>query len=118
MTSTARLQRDADAARIGLADTLGQLRDGVAPTALSSEAMSLAKDTGLSLVKSLSEQARANPVPALLIGAGLVMLLTKTSGGDVMSAAGSALKGAAATGADAARGAASAAGQTMKKAAK
>lgn len=117
MTSSARLQREADAARVGLADTLVQLRDGMAPSALSGEALSLAKDTGLSLVKTLSEQARANPVPALLIGAGLVMLLTRTTGGDVANVAGSALKSAASTGAGAARQAASAAGQAMKGAA-
>jgi hypothetical protein len=117
MTSSAHLQRQADAARVGLADTLGQLRHGMAPSALSGEALALAKDTGLSLVKSLAEQARANPVPALLIGAGLAMLLTRTTGGDVASAAGSALKSAASTGADAARHAAGAAGQAMKGAA-
>jgi hypothetical protein len=117
MTSSAHLQREADAARVGLADTLGQLRHGMAPSALSGEALALAKDTGLSLVKSLAEQARANPVPALLIGAGLAMLLTRTTGGDVASAAGSALKSAASTGADAARHAAGAAGQAMKGAA-
>lgn len=106
MTSSARLQREADAARVGLADTLGQLRDGMAPSALSGEAFALVKDSGLSIVKSLAEQARANPVPALLIGAGLTMLLTRTTGGDVMGVAGSTLKSAAATGAEAARGAA------------
>jgi hypothetical protein len=37
MTSSAQLQREADAARVGLADTLGQLRDGMAPSALSTE---------------------------------------------------------------------------------
>ena len=107
MTSTARLQREADASRVELADTLGQLRDGLAPSALSSEAIALAKDTGLSLVRGLAEQARANPVPALLIGAGLTMLLTRTTGSDVMGVAGSTLKSAAATGAGAARSAAS-----------
>jgi hypothetical protein len=117
MTSSAHLQREADAARVGLADTLGQLRHGMAPSALSGEALALAKDTGLSLVKSLAEQARANPVPALLIGAGLAMLLTRTTGGDVASAAGSALKSAASTGAGAARQAAGAAGQAVKGAA-
>jgi hypothetical protein len=117
MTTSAHLQREADAARVGLADTLGQLRHGMAPAALSGEALALAKDTGLSLVKSLTEQARANPVPALLIGAGLVMLLTRTTGGDVASAAGSALRSAASTGADAARQAASATGQAVKGAA-
>ena len=59
MTSTARLQREADASRVELADTLGQLRDGLAPSALSSEAIALVKDSGLSLLKTLAEQARA-----------------------------------------------------------
>ena len=107
MTSSAQLQREADAARIGLADTLGQLRDGVAPSALSGEAIALVKDSGLSILKSLADSARANPVPALLIGAGLTMLLTRTTGSDVMGVATSTLKGAAATGADAVRSAAS-----------
>jgi hypothetical protein len=107
MTSSAQLQREADAARIGLADTLGQLRDGVAPSALSGEAIALVKDSGLSILKALSDSARANPVPALLIGAGLTMLLTRTTGSDVMGVATSTLKSAAATGADAARSAAS-----------
>jgi hypothetical protein len=107
MTSTAQLQREADAARVGLADTLGQLRDGVAPSALSGEAIALVKDSGLSILKSLADSARANPVPALLIGAGLTMLLTRTTGSDVMGVATSTLRGAAATGADAVRSAAS-----------
>jgi uncharacterized protein YjbJ (UPF0337 family) len=105
MTSSAQLQREADAARIGLADTLGQLRDGVAPSALSGEAIALVKDSGLSILKALSDSARANPVPALLIGAGLTMLLTRTTGSDVMGVATSTLKSAAATGAGAARSA-------------
>ena len=46
-------------------------------------------------------------MPALLIGAGLTMLLTRTTGSDVMGVATSTLKSAAATGADAARSAAS-----------
>ena len=107
MTSSAQLQREADAARIGLADTLGQLRDGVAPSALSGEAIALVKDSGLSILKALSDSARANPVPALLIGAGLTMLLSRTTGSDVMGAATSTLKSAAATSAGAARSAAS-----------
>jgi hypothetical protein len=106
MTSSAHLQREADAARVGLADTLGQLRDGVAPSALSGEAIALVKDSGLSILKSLADSARANPVPALLIGAGLTMLLTRTTGTDVMGVATSTLKSAAATGTGAARSAA------------
>src|SRR5215475_8885677 len=103
MTSSAQLQREADACRVELADTLSQLRDGLAPTVLSASAMALAKSGGLSLVKNLALQARANPVPALLIGAGLTMLLTRTTGSDVVGAAGSTLR----SGAQAARSAAS-----------
>ena len=117
MTSTARLQREADASRVELADTLGQLRDGLAPSALSTEAIALVKDSGLSLIKTLAEQARANPVPALLIGAGLTMLLTRTTGSDVMGVASSTLKSAATTGAGAARSAASATAATASSAA-
>ena len=97
MTSTVRLQREADATRVRLADTLGQLREGTARSVLSGEVIAVVKDSGLSLAKTLAEQTRANPVPALLIGAGLVMLLTRTTGGDVASVAGSALKSAAST---------------------
>jgi len=107
MTSSAQLQREADLARVGLTDTLGQLRNGVAPSALSGEALALVKDSGLNILKALADQARANPVPALLIGAGLTMLLTRTTGSDVLGATTSTLKSAAATGAEAARGAAS-----------
>ena len=54
MTSSAQFQREADAARIGLADTLGQLRDGMAPSALSSEAIALVKDSGLFILKTFN----------------------------------------------------------------
>jgi len=108
MTSSAHLQREADAHRVELADTLNRLRDGLAPSALSMGAMALARNGGLSLVKSLADQARANPVSALLIGAGLTMLLTRTSGADVLGAAGSTLR----SGAQAARSAASSVAST------
>jgi hypothetical protein len=107
MTSTAQVQREANVTRVRLADTLRQLRDGTAPSVLSGEVIAAVKDSGLSLAKTLAEQARANPVPALLIGAGLAMLLTRTTGSHVIGAANSALKGAAGVGADAARSAAS-----------
>jgi hypothetical protein len=63
MTSSTQLQREAHLARVGLADTLDQLRNGVAPSALSGEALALVKDSSLSVLKALTDQARANPVP-------------------------------------------------------
>src|SRR4030081_1733649 len=99
MTSSAQLQREANAARVGLADTLGQLRDGVAPSALSGQAVPLRNETGVSILKSVADPARANPVAALLTGAGLTMRRTRTTGSDGMGVATSPLKSAAASGA-------------------
>jgi ElaB/YqjD/DUF883 family membrane-anchored ribosome-binding protein len=101
MTS-ARLQREAEVQRVGLSNTLGQLREGMTAQALSGEMIGVARETSLSLVKSLADSARANPGAALLIGAGLTMLLTGTKGGDVISTASSALKAATSAGTDAA----------------
>ncbi|MFZ5780924.1 MAG: hypothetical protein ACOY4R_12070 [Pseudomonadota bacterium] len=107
MTGSARLQREADAARAELGETLGRLREGLAPATLSGEAIALGKECGLFALRSLATQVRTNPMPAVLIGAGLAMLLTRTTGGDVMAAASSTFRSAAAAGTDAARGAAS-----------
>ena len=101
MTS-ARLQREAEVHRAGLSNTLGQLREGMTAQALSAEMVGVARETSLSLVKSLADSARANPGAALLIGAGLTMLLTRTTGGDVLSTASSALRAATVAGTDAA----------------
>ncbi len=102
MRESAQLQREAEAQRAGLSNTLGQLRDGMTTSALSTELVSVLRDSSLTLVKSLAESARSNPGAALLIGAGLTMMLTRTTGADVMSTATSALKAATAVGADAA----------------
>ena len=102
MRESAQLQREAEAQRAGLSNTLGQLRDGMTTSALSTELVGVLRDSSLTLVKSLAESARSNPGAALLIGAGLTMMLTRTTGADVMSTATSALKAATAVGADAA----------------
>lgn len=102
MRESAQLQREAEAQRAGLSDTLGQLREGVTSSALSAELVGVLRDSSLSVVKSLADSARGNPGAALLIGAGLTMMLTRTTGADVMSSASSALKAATAVGTDAA----------------
>lgn len=107
MRESARLQREAENQRAGLSNTLGQLRDGMNTSALSAELVGVLRDSSLTLVKSLADSARANPGAALLIGAGLTMMLTKTTGADVMSSASSALRAATSAGADAAAAAAS-----------
>lgn len=102
MTQSKQLLREAEAKRAGLAETLGHLKTGVTGQAIAAELTGVARDASLSLVKTLGESARNNPGAALLIGAGITMLLTKTSGGDVVTAANSALRAAASAGSAAA----------------
>lgn len=102
MRESAQLQREAEAQRAGLSNTLGQLRDGMTSSAFSAELVGVLRDSSLTLVKSLADSARSNPGAALLIGAGLTMMLTKTTGADVMSSASSAIRAASSAGADAA----------------
>lgn len=106
MSNSAQIQHEAEAQRAALSSTLGQLRDGMTTSALSAELVGVLRDSSLSLVRSLAESARGNPGAALLIGAGLTMMLTRTTGADVMSTAASALKSATSAGADAAMAAA------------
>jgi ElaB/YqjD/DUF883 family membrane-anchored ribosome-binding protein len=70
--------------------------------ALSAELVGVLRDSSLTLVKSLADSARSNPGAALLIGAGLTMMLTRTTGADVMASASSALRAASSASADAA----------------
>ena len=122
MKSSAQLQLEADRARAGLSQTLDGLRVGVTPTVITNEMLTLAKDSSVSIARSLAESAKANPVPALLIGIGLTMLLTRsttgtTTGLDVIDKAGAALKGAVSSTASAIVSATSAATSGVKSAA-
>lgn len=101
MTQSAQLQREAALQREGLSSTLGQLRDGMTTQALSAELVGVLRDSSLSVVKSLAESARGNPGAALLIGAGLTMMLTRTTSADVVSTASSTFRAATAAGGDA-----------------
>jgi ElaB/YqjD/DUF883 family membrane-anchored ribosome-binding protein len=110
MTSSAHLQREADAARAGLADTLDELRGNMTKAAITSGAMTLAKEGSATFARAAVHRASANPLAALLIGAGVVMLLTHSGewtrsnqggngsgAGHLPSRAGNALKSAAST---------------------
>jgi ElaB/YqjD/DUF883 family membrane-anchored ribosome-binding protein len=109
MTTSHQLQREAELHRQELSHSLDGLRTAATPSYVTKEVLNLAKDSSLSIAKALAEQARANPIPALLIGAGLVMMLTRganapTRGTDhgpgMFDTAGSALKSAAGAGVD------------------
>ena len=111
--SAAELQHEAQLHRDALSSTLDQLGNSLTTDHLAAEMMSLLKDSSASIVRSLASQARANPVPALLIGVGLTMLLTRDPskpGSDLISKAGHMMKDALAGGVSAVGAAASSVG--------
>lgn len=73
--SAADLQREAESTRAGLSNTLDELRNSLTSAALTNGAMTIAKEGSSTLARVAVERARANPLAALLIGAGVVMLL-------------------------------------------
>jgi ElaB/YqjD/DUF883 family membrane-anchored ribosome-binding protein len=99
MTSSARLQQEADAARAGLSSALDDLKNSVTTTALTNGAMTFAKEGSSAVAKAAVDRAAANPLAAMLIGAGLFMLLsTRKDGssplGDLVHSGTSAVKSA------------------------
>ena len=107
MTSSAKLQNQADTARAGLSSALDELRNSVTTTALTNGAMTFAKDGSSALAKAAVDKAMANPLGAMLIGAGLFMLMSSDKSSPV--------GGAIATGNDAVKSAASAVGGVGSK---
>jgi hypothetical protein len=98
MTSSAKLQHEADQARAGLSTALDDLRSSVTTTALTNGAMTFAKDGSSAVAKAAIDRAMANPLAAMLIGAGIVMLMSsdKSSGvGGAIDKGNSAVRDAA-----------------------
>jgi ElaB/YqjD/DUF883 family membrane-anchored ribosome-binding protein len=75
MTSSAHLQREASTARVGLSLALDELRDSVTTTALTNGAMTFAKEGSSAVAKAAIDRAMASPLAAMLIGAGIFMLM-------------------------------------------
>lgn len=76
MSTSAHLQREASAARVGLSSALDDLRDSVSTTALTNGAMTFAKEGSSAVARAAVDRAMASPLAAMLIGAGLIMLMT------------------------------------------
>lgn len=121
MTSSAQLQHDADQARAGLSSALDELRSSVTTTAITNGAMTFAREGSSAVARSAVDRAMAHPLAAMLIGAGVVMLMAGDKGSgagatpegigsSLMNAASSALGATRQTtgggGADSAKGAA------------
>jgi len=79
--SAADLQREAESTRAGLSNTLDELRSTLTTAAIANGAMTIAREGSTTLARVAVERARTNPLAALLIGAGIVMLLNHDKGG-------------------------------------
>jgi hypothetical protein len=76
MTSSARLEREAEQTRSQLAQALNELRERITPGQLVDEAIDYAKDSGGGVfVRNLGRQTTANPLPVAVIGAGIAWLM-------------------------------------------
>ena len=81
--SSAEIERDVEDTRARLAGTLGELRDRASPGQLFEQALDYAKQSGgADLARNLGASVRDNPLPLLLIGAGIgwLMLSDRRSG--------------------------------------
>lgn len=97
MTSSAQLERESEQTRSELARALGELRERMTPGQLVDQAVDYAKDTtGGEFFRNLRRQMAANPLPVVLIGAGIGWLaLAKRNSGPANGPAAMGFKGAA-----------------------
>lgn len=76
MASSEQLEREAQATRSRIEQTLAELRLRISPGQIVDQAVDYARDTtGGDFVRNLSRQVADNPVPIALMGAGLVWLM-------------------------------------------
>jgi len=75
MTSSARLQQEANVARAGLSSALEELKQSVTTTAITNGAMTFAKEGSNAVARAAVDRAMASPVAAMMIGAGILMLM-------------------------------------------
>jgi ElaB/YqjD/DUF883 family membrane-anchored ribosome-binding protein len=73
-TETERLEADINRSRTALNDTIEQLGGKLSPGQILDEALGLAKGQAGKFTANLGRQIRDNPIPTLLIGAGIGML--------------------------------------------
>jgi len=73
-------EREAEASRHRLASNLRQLTDRLTPGQVIDEVLTYAKGGGGTFLKAFSNAAKDNPIPSLLMGAGLLMFLSEKTG--------------------------------------
>lgn len=78
---TDRIEADVNESRTRLNDTLNQLGSKLSPGQMLDEVMGLAQGQAGEFAGKLGRQVKNNPMPALLIGAGLAMLMMNKGAG-------------------------------------
>lgn len=74
--SSAQLERDAEATRAQLAETLDELRSRISPGQLLDQTLDFARASNAGeFVRNLGRDARDNPLPLALVGAGVAWLM-------------------------------------------
>ncbi|MCB4825051.1 DUF3618 domain-containing protein [Roseicella aerolata] len=74
--SSAEIEREVEETRAGLTDTLDELRERASPGQLFEQAIDYARGSGgTEFMRNLGQQVRDNPLPLLLIGAGIGWLM-------------------------------------------
>jgi hypothetical protein len=73
-------EREAEATRNRLADTLDELHDRLTPGHVLDEVMTYTRGGGAGFMRALTNAARENPLPTLLIGAGFAMFMAEKTG--------------------------------------
>jgi hypothetical protein len=77
-------ERDAEAARVRLEQTLDEIRGRLTPGQMLDEALDYVRDgSGGEFVRNLGRQVRGNPLPVTLVGAGLAWLMASSRRGAV-----------------------------------
>ena len=89
--SSAEIEREVEDTRARLAGTLGEIRDRASPGQLFEQVLDYAKQSGgADFARNLGASVRDNPMPLLLIGAGIgwLMLSDRREGGTTGAGAG------------------------------
>lgn len=83
------IARDVETNRARVTETLDELKARMSPGQLLDEMLAYTKGAGGEFVANAGRAARDNPLPVLLVGAGLVLLATSRGGGRGSARAGS-----------------------------
>jgi ElaB/YqjD/DUF883 family membrane-anchored ribosome-binding protein len=74
------IEEEAEQSREQLASTLGELRDRLTPGQIFDEVFEGSSENATRFLRNLGTSVRDNPLPAVLVGAGLAMMMTGMTG--------------------------------------